>query len=1317
MRTANWNPARSPGSALVGLLLGFTLVTPLVFHLLPAAAATFTVTTTADAGPGSLRAAIEAANAAPGSDTILFRIPTTDSGFSGGGVFTLRPASPLPVLEGPTFLDGFSQTGFTGNTNPAGPEIVLNGALAGDAIGLNLNNSNTVRGLVINGFGQDGVVLGGSNNRVEGCFVGTNAAGTAAVPNGTGDNTSGGISSFDNDNVIGGTESRARNVVSGNLGYGIYAPSGRRLMVSGNYVGTNAAGTAALPNGRTGLFLQNTQDGRVGGTAPGARNLVSGNRETGVSLEGGNDNWVQGNYIGTDVRGEVALPNGGEGVVTTQTSGTLVGGTSASARNVISGNHGSGVQLVHTGADRVQGNYIGLNAAGTAALPNQRSGVELLDDGGYLVGGTESGARNIISGNGLNGVSILLDSSNNRIQGNYIGTNPVGRAPISNGGHGVFIGDGARANQVGGTTAGARNLISGNAGDGVRISAESIFDQLPPPTAFNTVQGNFIGTDYSGDRALPNRGNGVSILEGPFAGAQYNLVGGATSGARNLISGNLGHGVAIGGPTTEENQVAGNSIGTNLAGTVALPNGNDGVYISGGAAHNRIGGARVAERNLISGNANDGVSLEDASPGNRVEGNYIGTNGSGSGALPNESGVAFINTNDAVIGGSVPGVRNVISGNRSRGISVDASHRLEIMGNYIGTNALGTVALPNGQGISLSETSDIQIGGSAAVERNVISGNLHDGLSFAITQTTHVLGNYIGVNAAGTGAVPNKGHGIALFDGTRFTTIGGTDPGSRNIISGNGHNGVFLAENVRNTIITGNYVGTNAAGTGALPNGEHGVTVLLALLTRIGGTAAGAGNLISGNRRNGILIWNFGNTTVLHVTEVLGNFIGTNAAGTGAVPNSGHGVELMHEGLVGNRIGGTEPGAANRIAFNFGDGVLLRDTVREDSPFAGNPIRSNSIYENRGLGINLQPVGEPPSTVTPNDPQDPDLGPNRLQNVPVLTSAVVQPGLITLSGTLNSTPNSPFALDFFRSQAPDPSGYGEGQQYLGSTSVTTDASGNTSFTFVATGIGAEERGFFTATATNTATQDTGEFSAALRGSTVPLAQGSFSAGVPVAGPGQITGQVTVAGGAGLAGVRLSLHQPTGGELFSRDWDPNRLRVAYTESSGAFRFGGLPRGRYLLLAYAPGVYFTPRAQWVELGPSGAADVTFTAAGLDQEPPQVTVTLPAAGSQGAGPVLAEGTVSDGGGSGVRAVLVRIQTVEADPALPPRWLDWQTGIWEPKPAPGQTRWAILEATGTGWKVDLPRPAPGPYRLEVQAYDWAGYASHPETTAFQVR
>jgi len=1309
MRLVLKQPPHTGRPRFASWCVSLVFVAPLALCWQPAVAATFTVTTTADAGLGSLRAAIEAANTAPGADTILFRIATTDPGLAGG-VFTIRPTSELPAVQGPTLLDGYSQTGFTGNTNPNGPEIVLNGAFAGSATGLVISGENSVlRGLVINGFAGAGLGLGGSNNRVEGCYIGTNASGSAAVPNGAE-----GILLGGNRQTVGSTEARSRNVISGNTRSGVFSGGGNGHVLVGNFIGTNAEGTAALPNGELGIFLQNAFETVVGGTVARSRNLISGNAAGGVEFESGNNNRVQGNYIGTDIRGESALPNQGRGVTVTQTSGTLVGGTSSAARNVISGNQSSGVQLVHTGADRVQGNYIGLNAAGTAALPNGGSGVELLDDGGYLVGGTEAGARNVISGNQGDGVSLLLHTANNRIQGNYIGTSPVGRTSIPNRGYGVRIAVGAQTNLVGGATTGARNLISGNLLDGVYLSGESVLDPLPPPTTLNGVQGNLVGTDFSGDRPLPNGGSGVRLTQG----AVNNTVGGTTSGARNLISGNQESGVQLAGTTTSENQVAGNYIGTNLAGTVALPNGVDGVSVTGGATHNRIGGPTSGERNLISGNLGAGVALDLAGPQNRVEGNYVGTNASGSGALPNVTGVSLSFAFDTVIGGSVSGARNVLSGNRFAGIHFEDSAQVAIWGNFIGTNSLGTAAVPNGQGISAHQSGDIQIGGNLPAERNVISGNRSNGISPALCDGFRILGNYIGVNATGTGAVPNGRHGILLGPDIVNTMVGRADPGSRNVISGNRLSGVFIADNADQTTLQGNYIGTNATGALAVPNGENGVTLYAARRTHIGGTAAGAGNVISGNTLDGILIWFFDSPSLsLNVADVLGNFIGTNAAGTGAVPNRGHGVELMHEGLVGNRIGGTEPGAANRIAFNYGDGVLLRDAVPETTLFVSNPIRANSIYENRGLGINLQPVGEPPSTVTPNDFQDPDPGPNRLQNFPVLTSAVVQPGLTTISGTLNSTPNSPFALDFFHSVAPDPSGYGEGQQYLGSTSVTTDASGNASFTFVATGTGAGEPGFFTATATNTATQDTSEFSTALRNSTMTLAQGSFSAGVPVAGPGQITGQVTDAGGAGLAGARLSLHQPTGGELFSRDWDPNRLRVAYTESSGAFRFGGLPRGRYLLLAYASGIYFAPRAQWVELGSTGAAEVLFTVAGLDQELPQVTVTLPAAGSRDASPVLAEGTVSDVGGSGVRAVLVRIQTVEADPALPPRWLNWQTGIWEPKPAPGQTRWAILEATGTGWKLDLPRLAPGPYRLEVQAYDWAGYASPVISTSFQVR
>lgn len=1309
-------PERSPRTwkpYLAGWYVGLALIAPLVLRWQPAMAATFTVTHTADAGPGSLRAAIEAANAAPGADTILFRIPTSDPGFSGG-VFTLRPASQLPAVQGPTFLDGLSQTGFTGNTNPNGPEIVLNGSQAGSANGLFVTGPDSViRSLVINGFSRDGILIDGANavrNRVEGCYVGTNSDGTAAVPNGWN-----GIEVFDlpRNNRIGGTDARTRNLVSGNAMAGILLFEADANVVLGNYIGTNAAGSAAVPNQSAGISLRGTREDRIGGTEPGSRNLISGNQRAGIGMDDAHRCQVQGNYIGTDVRGETAIPNGTSGVETTQVSQILLGGTSSSARNVISGNQIDGVTLAHVASDcLVQGNYIGLNAGGTAALPNRLSGVVLYEGIDNLIGGSTASARNVISGNGLYGIALFAASQGNRIQGNYIGTNPVGRVSLPNGANGVQIGDSSMGNLVGGPSAGARNLISGNTLDGVQISGASVVGPTEPNSANNEVQGNFIGTDVSGDRALPNGAHGIELIEG----ARNNTIGGTTAGARNVVSGNTQHGVSLDGAGTQENVIAGNHIGTNFAGTVALPNGIDGVRVMNGAQNNRIGGTTPEARNLISGNRASGIGMTSSGLLNRVEGNFIGTNLSGSGPLPNRIGVLLTFVSGVSIGANLSGARNVISGNLDGGVVVGPSFDLRILGNYIGTNALGTTAVPNGgAGISINSAfgARSQIGGTTPLERNVISGNTGTGISLGFTSDNQIQGNYIGVNAAGTTAVPNGGDGVSLTRANNIL-VGGTTVGSRNVISGNLGHGVSVGSSSAINQLFGNFIGTNAGGSLAVPNGGHGVAVSSANGTTIGGPAAGAGNLISGNTLNGILISNsqpfptFGNS-------VRGNLIGTNALGTGALPNRGHGVELSPANVQGSIVGSPEPGAGNRIAFNLGDGVLVRTIEAGATTLVGNSIRANAIHSNRGLGINLQPAGEPSSTVTPNDFQDPDVGPNRLQNFPVLTSAVAQTGVqTTITGTLNSTPNSPFALDFFRSAAPDPSGFGEGQQYLGSLNVTTDGSGNASFVFVATGAGAGEAGFFTATATvagmSPDSNDTSEFSVALRGTTTP-------AGDSVPPGAQLAGRVADAAGTGVLGVRLSLHSISPGETYSPDWDPSRLQVTQTDASGAFHFAALPRGRYLVLAWAPGMYFTPRARLVNVGTERTMETAFTVAGGDEQRPTATITTPASDSQGSGPTLAQGTVADVGGSGVRAVLVRLHALDPEPEQPTRRLDWQTGTWDTQPADGQTRWALLDAAGTGWQVDLPHLTPGSYRLEVQAYDWAGHGSEPVTAAFRVR
>ena len=225
----------------------------------------------------------------------------------------------------------------------------------------------------------------------------------------------------------------------------------------------------------------------------------------------------------------------------------------------------------------------------------------------------------------------------------------------------------------------------------------------------------------------------------------------------------------------------------------------------------------------------------------------------------------------------------------------------------------------------------------------------------------------------------------------------------------------------------------------------------------IGGTAAGAGNLISGNG-GGVYVRGSGATG----NKVEGNYIGTQGDGTSALGNTGHGV-VISTVASDNTIGGTAAGAGNVIAFNGGDGVYVISGT-------GNLIDPNSIHSNTGLGIDLGTDG-----VTPNDPDDPDAGANNLQNFPVLTVAAGGPATTTIKGTLNSTASTTFTLEFFSNTACDPSGNGEGETFLDSTTETTNGSGDVSFT-ISVGTTVPVGEFITATATDP-NDNTSEFSA------------------------------------------------------------------------------------------------------------------------------------------------------------------------------------------------------------------------------------------------
>ncbi|HJQ71463.1 MAG TPA: FG-GAP-like repeat-containing protein [Blastocatellia bacterium] len=433
---------------------------------------------------------------------------------------------------------------------------------------------------------------------------------------------------------------------------------------------------------------------------------------------------------------------------------------------------------------------------------------------------------------------------------------------------------------------------------------------------------------------------------------------------------------------------------------------------------------------------------------------------------PGFSGTPLIELNGAGAGSGVDGLRitagnSVISGlviNRfsGDGIELSANGGNRIEGNFIGTNAAGTADLGNAFHGVLIHSSNNTVGGTAAGARNVISGNENIGVSLAAGTTGNLVqGNLIGTNAAGNAAIGN-GSGVSLGgqSGTSASnTVGGTAAGARNVISGNISNGVIVGGTTAGNLVQGNFIGTTATGGIALANMSNGVIINFGSLNNtIGGTTPAARNVISGNNANGI-------RCDYHPNQMQGNFIGTQPDGVSALGNGSNGVFLNFVG--GNSVGGVAGGAGNTIAFNGGDGVLV---VTGNA----NAISSNSIFSNAGLGINLEMDG-----ATPNDACDNDSGGNNRQNFPVITSANSAGGSTTVQGTLDSTSNRTFRIEFFSNTSCDGSGLSEGQSFIGFTTVTTNGGCAASFT-ASLPVAVASGSFITATAIDPDT-NTSEF--------------------------------------------------------------------------------------------------------------------------------------------------------------------------------------------------------------------------------------------------
>jgi hypothetical protein len=385
-------------------------------------------------------------------------------------------------------------------------------------------------------------------------------------------------------------------------------------------------------------------------------------------------------------------------------------------------------------------------------------------------------------------------------------------------------------------------------------------------------------------------------------------------------------------------------------------------------------------------------------------------------------------------------------------VGSDAVILIELVGLNAGSNAAG-----------------FNIGANGVTIRGFAINRFQYGVLIDGPDNWTIQGNHLGTNAAGTADLGNQ-QGLFILDGASNGLIGGPNPADRNLISGNNNTGVTIGST--NTItVAGNYIGTNAQGTAAIGN-TVGVGLNSASTITIGG-AGSLGNLISGN--------NFG-VTINNPSannQVLGNLIGTQANGTSALPN-GTGIHFSDgfSGTPTNTTVGTMA-APNTIAFNNNDGIVMETSL--NTPPLQNAILYNSIHSNGQLGIDLHNDG-----VTANDFADGDGGANARQNFPVLSAANAANGNVTITGSLNSTPSTTFTVQFFHSTACDPSGNGEGESFIGETSVTTDAGGDASFVV---SFPSAANGVITATATSSS-GNTSEFSACR--TIVPVATPSIS---------------------------------------------------------------------------------------------------------------------------------------------------------------------------------------------------------------------------------
>ena len=770
--------------------------------------AMFPVTTSADSGDGSLRSEIALANADPaanGADII-------EASSSSLGTIYLLSTLP-PVTRPDVTVEGLNIDGSKiSSSNGPGAYNGLTIQGAGDA----------VTDLSVSGFSGTGIlVMAGSVQITQSQIVSNGADGV---------------------DVKGSSAVVSGNLISGNQGNGLTV-SGSYALIVGNIVGLDAAGSAADANSGSGVVLSGGTGNTIGSPVAGGGNVIGGNGQVGIEINGSSNNLMINNIIGTSADLSVALGNGVNGInVENGSSSNTIGGTGPDDGNRIVctdpgfsaigiGNDGDG-----SNGNLIQGNTINLSADGNSSL-GDGNGIYIGSDHN-TVGGTTAAARNFVVGaSGF--TAIWLNSSgsfDNLIEGNYLGTTVDGSASAA-GGQGRAI-DSAHDNTIGGYAAGAGNVISGNRGPGIDFQNAT----------GNVVAGNLIGTDATGSAPVPNQGGGI-VLE---QASSNNTIGGSVAGSGNVIAGNDGFGVIDRAHGTASNYLTGNHIGGNASTSGALNSAGGGFAASSDAALS-IGSASV-----ISG----GILV--------AEGAVVAVHGSGD----HFSGKLVIESNQGL---KVSGSSNVFSG----GVTAKSGGPLNVFGrnNRIsggilisggnitvsgGDNSVsGSLELDGSGLLKFTGTSDRYSGsaqedGDAAVQisgkDNAMYGSLaiNGGASLALGSNV-LLAGVVTVSESGhvdiTGSDDRIAGGIVLDDSKAFTVAG-----SGNAVSG------FLTDaggapiHVAGTLfVTGGVLTleSDSVISGSLTVNKRGAVNVSGannvVSAHVGGGANGSGNRTSGS--------------------------------------------------------------------------------------------------------------------------------------------------------------------------------------------------------------------------------------------------------------------------------------------------------------------------------------------------------------------------------------------------------------------------------------------------------------------------------------